>query len=57
VASAAAGKPILMTEYGPSAPAMFETAWLIHEALTAEPGAGNTVTMPAKSLATVVLGP
>lgn len=31
-----AQKPIFMTEYSPPAPAMFETAWLIHNALTVE---------------------
>jgi glucuronoarabinoxylan endo-1,4-beta-xylanase len=31
-----AGKPIFMTEYSPPSPAMFETAWLIHNALTVE---------------------
>jgi glucuronoarabinoxylan endo-1,4-beta-xylanase len=35
-AVAAAGKPIFMTEYAPSAPSMFNTAWLIHDALTTE---------------------
>jgi glucuronoarabinoxylan endo-1,4-beta-xylanase len=35
-AAAAAGKPIFMTEYAPSAPTMFDTAWLIHDALTVE---------------------
>jgi glucuronoarabinoxylan endo-1,4-beta-xylanase len=31
-----AQKPIFMTEYSPPMPAMFETAWLIHNALTVE---------------------
>lgn len=36
VAAAAAGKPIFMTEYAPTAPSLFNTAWLIHNALTTE---------------------
>jgi glucuronoarabinoxylan endo-1,4-beta-xylanase len=29
-------KPLFMTEYGPTAPDMFSTAWLIHNAVTVE---------------------
>jgi glucuronoarabinoxylan endo-1,4-beta-xylanase len=36
VATAAAGKPTFMTEYSPGAPTMFDTAWLMHNALTME---------------------
>ena len=32
----AAGRPIFMTEYAPATPSMFNTAWLIHNALTVE---------------------
>jgi glucuronoarabinoxylan endo-1,4-beta-xylanase len=35
-AAAAAGKPIFMTEYAPAAPSLFNTAWMIHDALTTE---------------------
>lgn len=35
-AAAAAGLPTFMTEYSPNAPTMFDTAWLIHNALTVE---------------------
>ena len=35
-AAAAAGLPSFMTEYSPNAPTMFDTAWLIHNALTVE---------------------
>jgi len=35
-ASAAAGKPLFMTEFSPSAPTLMGTAALIHEALTVE---------------------
>jgi glucuronoarabinoxylan endo-1,4-beta-xylanase len=34
-AAATAGKPTFMTELSPTAPSMFNTAWMIHEALTA----------------------
>jgi glucuronoarabinoxylan endo-1,4-beta-xylanase len=34
--AAAAGKPIFMTEFAPTAPTLFDTAWLIHDALTTE---------------------
>lgn len=42
VAGLAAGKPILMSEFAPEAqgPQFFETAWLIHNALTVEGVAG-----------------
>jgi glucuronoarabinoxylan endo-1,4-beta-xylanase len=36
VAAAAGSKPIFMTEYSPAAPSLFNTAWLIHNALTVE---------------------
>jgi glucuronoarabinoxylan endo-1,4-beta-xylanase len=36
VVTAAAGKPIFMTEFAPAAPSMFNTAWMIHDALTTE---------------------
>jgi glucuronoarabinoxylan endo-1,4-beta-xylanase len=29
-------KPIFMTEYGPTAPDMFDTAWLVHNSVTVE---------------------
>ena len=35
-AATAAGLPTFMTEYSPNAPAMFETAWLMNNALTVE---------------------
>jgi len=35
-AAAAAGLPTFMTEYSPKAPTMFDTAWLINNALTLE---------------------
>jgi glucuronoarabinoxylan endo-1,4-beta-xylanase len=35
-ATAAAGKPTFMTEYSPGAPNLFDTAWLMHTALTVE---------------------
>jgi glucuronoarabinoxylan endo-1,4-beta-xylanase len=35
-ATAAAGKPIFMTEFSPAAPSLFNTAWMIHQALTVE---------------------
>jgi len=35
-AAVAAGLPAFMTEYSPNAPTMFDTAWLIHNALTVE---------------------
>ena len=35
-AAAATGLPTFMTEYSPNAPTMFDTAWLIHNALTVE---------------------
>ena len=35
-AAAAAGLPTFMTEYSPYAPTMFETAWLMNNALTVE---------------------
>jgi glucuronoarabinoxylan endo-1,4-beta-xylanase len=35
-AAIAAQKPVFVTEYSPPVPAMFETAWLIHNALTVE---------------------
>jgi glucuronoarabinoxylan endo-1,4-beta-xylanase len=35
-AAAAAGLPTFMTEYSPNAPTMFDTAWLMHNALTVE---------------------
>ena len=34
--TAAAGLPAFMTEYSPNAPTMFDTAWLINNALTVE---------------------
>ena len=34
--SAAAGKPIFMTEFAPQAPSLFNTAWMIQDALTTE---------------------
>ncbi len=34
--AAALGLPTFMTEYSPNAPTMFDTAWLIHNALTVE---------------------
>ena len=33
---AQAGKPLFMTEYGPNAPDMFNTAWLVNTAVTVE---------------------
>jgi glucuronoarabinoxylan endo-1,4-beta-xylanase len=36
VATLAAGKPTFMTEYSPGAPNIFDTAWLMHNALTVE---------------------
>jgi glucuronoarabinoxylan endo-1,4-beta-xylanase len=36
VATLAAGKPIFMTEYSPPLPTLFDTAWLMHNALTVE---------------------
>jgi len=36
VSTSAAGKPTFMTEYSPGAPTMFDTAWLMHTALTVE---------------------
>lgn len=35
-AAAAAGRPTFMTEYSPNVPTMFDTAWLIQNALTIE---------------------
>lgn len=35
-AAAAVGLPTFMTEYSPNAPTMFDTAWLINNALTVE---------------------
>jgi glucuronoarabinoxylan endo-1,4-beta-xylanase len=35
-AAVAKGLPTFMTEYSPNAPTMFDTAWLIHNALTVE---------------------
>ncbi len=35
-ANAAGGKPIFMTEFAPQAPSMFNTAWMIQDALTTE---------------------
>ena len=35
-ASAAGGKPIFMTEFAPQAPSLFNTAWMIQDALTTE---------------------
>jgi glucuronoarabinoxylan endo-1,4-beta-xylanase len=35
-APAAAGKPIFMTEFAPQAPGLFNTAWMIQDALTTE---------------------
>jgi glucuronoarabinoxylan endo-1,4-beta-xylanase len=34
------GKPIFMTEYGPTAPDMFDTAWLVNNAVTVEGASG-----------------
>ena len=36
VATSVAGKPTFMTEYSPGGPTMFDTAWLMHNALTVE---------------------
>ncbi len=35
-ATAAAGKPIFMTEFAPQAPSLFNTAWIIQDAVTTE---------------------